>query len=270
MPAGRRGLVWGLILLGLLVVLAAAGPMIVGYDPLAIDAGQVLAPPSLEHPLGADSLGRDVAARLFLGARRSLAAGAVATLVALTLGAGLGALSGVARPALDALLARIADIVNSFPLLVGALALLGLAGPYASTTPFWLRAGLVLGAFAWPGLYRLVRAEVQRLRDGELAAAARAVGATPLRVALRHLLPLVLPPALTQAAFLAGSAVLAEVGLGFLGLGSPPPAPTWGGIMLEGMSHLHTAWWLTVFPGLCLFATVLACQLIGEGLVEDR
>lgn len=259
-----RGPRAGTVLLLLLAALALAGPLLVRADPLAMDLGSVLAPPSPRHPAGTDALGRDVLARLVHGARPSLLAGLVATITAVALGFVLGALAGLAGRAGDALLVRAADVADAFPVLVGAVALLGL-GPRGTEPPAGVRVGVIVGLFAWPRLFRFVRAEIRRLAAGDLATAARAAGASRARLALRHLIPLAAGPALVPAVFIAGGAVVVEAGLGFLGLGVRPPAPSWGNLLMDGRDQPR-AWWLVVLPGLCVFLTVLACQLVGDGL----
>ncbi len=267
-PRGALGA--GLVLWGGLVLLAVAGPWLLPRDPLAIDPQAILQPPSAAHLLGTDSLGRDALARLLHGGRTSLAAGLAATLLGVALGAGAGVAAGLAPRALDTLLARAADVVSAFPPLIGALALLGLAAAHLSEVPAALRAGLLVGLFAWPALFRFVRAEVRALVRGESVLCATAAGASPLRVAGLHLLPRALVAALAPASFLAGSAVLAEAALAFLGLGAPPPAPSWGALLNDGMAHVDVAWWLAVFPGLCVFLTVLGCHLVGDGLRRPK
>ncbi len=264
----RRSLAAGLSLLAALVLLALAGPALVG-DPQEVDADRILVPPGPAAPAGTDALGRDVLARLVHGARPSLYAGFVATACAVAIGFALGAAAGLAGRALDTLLVRGADVVDAFPPLVGAVALLG-AAPWSARAAPGLRVGLVVGLLAWPRLFRFVRAEVRRLAAAEVTLAARAAGGGRVRVALRHLLPLAAGPALVPAAFLAAGAILVEAGLGYLGLGVRAPWPSWGNLLVEGMAHA-SAWWLVLFPGIFIFLTVLAFHLVGEGLTpEDR
>jgi len=258
---------------GRLSVLPPAGaadePLVrapVPFDPLAVDITRSLEPPSRRHPLGTDALGRDLLSRMLHGARRSLAAGLLATALALAVALFLGAAAGMAPAGLDEALARVADVVNAFPALVGAVALLGGAGGLVAGLAEPVQVAVVVGLFTWPALFRYVRAEVRRVASGEVALSALAAGAGPARVAARHLLPLALTPVLVPAAFVAGGTVLAEAGLGFLGLGIRPPEPSWGNLLRDGMAELRSAWWLTAFPGLAVFATVLAFQLLADGL----
>ena len=268
-PGGSGSLAAGLVLLALLAALAlgavAVAPL--GWlDPLQVDIDRVLAPPSAQHWFGTDGLGRDVLSRTLHGGGASLGAAAIATAIALALGAALGAVAGVAGKLGDTFLSRTADAFHAFPPLVAALALLGAgAGPLAAL-PAGPRVGLVVGLFYWPALFRFVRAETRRLGASPLTDSARAAGARRGRVAFRHLLPQALVPLLAPAPFVAGGTVLAEAGLGFLGVGVRPPAPSWGNLLADGLYFIDSAWWLSFFPGAFLFLAVLGCFLAGDGL----
>ena len=258
------GLLVGLLLACLMVPFAAPKEV---FDPLAQDMAEVLAPPNRSHWLGTDGLGRDVLARVLHGGRQSLGAAALATVLALALGASLGVFAASHRRWLSESLARLTDVINAFPALIGALVLLGAGIDVFTRWPAAWSVGVAVGLFSWPPLFRYVRAEALRWRESEWAESARAVGAPSLRIALRHLLPATLVPALIPAAFIAGGTILAEAGLGFIGFGSKPPAPTWGSLLLDAYRHVNEgAWWLMFFPGLALFLTVLGTHLIGEGL----
>ena len=264
-----RPLAAGLLLLaalaGAALVAAAVAPL--GWlDPLRIDVGRVLDPPSRAHWFGTDGLGRDVLARTLHGGAASLAAAGLASALALSLGAALGALAGSAGRTGDAVLSRTADAFHAFPPLVAALALLGAAATPLAGLPAGSQVGLVVGMFYWPGPFRFVRAETRRLAASPLADAARAAGGRRARVAFRHLLPQALLPLLAPAPFIAGGAVLAEAGLGFLGVGIRPPAPSWGNLLADGFYFIESAWWIVLFPGVFLFLAVLGCFLAGEGL----
>ena len=261
---GRR--LWagaGLLLALVLATALAAWPT----DPLAVAPARALEPPSFDHWLGTDPVGRDVLARVLHGGQRSLLAGLVATALACVLGAAFGAFAGSGGRAVDAALARLNDLIYAFPALVGALVLLSVLPGEPRGPGQAVRVGLVVGAFSWPALFRYVRAEVRRVRHSDLALSARAAGASPWRVALRHLAPMALVPALVPASFLAAGTILVEAGLGFLGIGIRPPEPSWGNLLRDGMLHVERAWWLSLAPGALLFLTVLAFHLIGEGLL---
>ncbi|GAB4372123.1 MAG: ABC transporter permease [Acidobacteriota bacterium] len=265
MRSPARGPGAGLAILLALVATAAAAPLLTPFDPLAIDTTHVYEPPGPRHPFGTDGLGRDVLARVLYGGRATLGAGAIATALAFGLGALLGTLAGHRGGWLDVLASRAADVVLAFPLLVAALAILGLA-PARDPAGQAARIGVVIGAFAWPAIFRLVRAEASRLRTGEAVLAARALGCGELRVAVVHLLPRAVLPALAPAAFVASAAVLTEAGLSFLGLGVRPPAASWGSLLREASEAVTRAWWLAAFPGLFLYLTTVGCQLAGERL----
>ena len=259
----------GLLLLAALAGLATAAAAVspLGWlDPVRVDIDRVLAPPSPAHWFGTDGLGRDVLARTLHGGSASLGAAAIATALALALGAALGALAGVSGRVGDTLMSRTADAFHAFPPLVAALALLGAAAGPLGALPAAPRVGLVVGLFYWPGLFRFVRAETRRLAVSPLTDSARAAGARRARVAFRHLLPQALVPLLAPAPFVAGGTVLAEAGLGFLGVGIRPPAPSWGNLLADGLYFVDSAWWLSLFPGGFLFLAVLGCFLAGEGL----
>ncbi len=253
----------GALLLLALVIASAGAPLLTSYDPIAIDTARIFEAPSLAHPFGTDGLGRDVLARVLFGGRITLTAGLLATAVALGAGAGFGTLAGYRGGLFDGLVSRVADVVLAFPLLVAALAVLGLAGGSAGLGQA-VRIGLVIGAFSWPAIFRLVRAEAAGLRDEGPVLAARAAGCRLPRIVFVHLLPRAVLPALAPAAFIASAAVLTEAGLSFLGLGIRPPAASWGSLLREAREAITEAWWLAAFPGLFLYLTTVACQLIGE------
>lgn len=258
-PAGLAVGAGGLLLLAMLAALA---PWL-GGDPLGIDLGARLAAPSTTHPLGCDALGRDVLARILYGARVSLAvAGAV---VGLSLAAGvlLGAMAGWAGGWIDEAVGRLIDVLLAFPGLLLAIALAAILGP---TLPNVVLALSVLG---WTGYARLTRAQAGTLRTRDYVDAARALGVRPTRIVRRHLLPQVAPLLLVQAAFGLSGAILAESSLSFLGLGAPPPTPSWGAMLDEGRTFMLVAPHLVIAPGVALAATVTCLQLVGDGL-RDR
>ena len=215
--------------------------------------------------MGTDSLGRDVAARLVHGFSVALVVGGLATSLALLVGIGLGAAAGLGGRWLDLTLSRITDLVACFPTLVLALVLVAVA----DHPGLWSLAGAI-AATRWTGIARFFRAEVLRQRNLAYCEAARAVGARRPYLLARHILPNALSPILVTAAFGVSSAVLLEAGMSFLGLGLPPPAPTWGSILAEAQRQTEPAWWLVVFPSLALFATVLGCNLVAEGYRDSN
>ena len=213
--------------------------------------------------LGSDEFGRDLLARLLAGGRVSLAVAAWTVLLFAPVALPIGAAAGAAPPAIDRLVLRTLEGLQSFPRL---FLLLGLA---AVVRPGVVSVVLILGLTGWIPMARLVRAEVRALRDREFVLAARAAGAGPLRIVLRHLLPNALAPALIEASLAAASAIVNEAALSFLGFGLQPPAASWGNMIADGRSTLSGGWWVAFFPGAALALTAVAFNLIGEGLRDD-
>jgi len=225
-----------------------------------IRLGERLQAPSPGHPFGTDDLGRDVAARVVVATPISLAIGLVAAGVSLVVGFGIGAAAGYFGGATDLLLSRLIEVVLCFPVLFLLLALAAFLPPSPATVV------LAIALTTWPSDARYARAEILKARNLDYARAARAAGAGPVRVLLRHLLPNALPPLLVSAAFGVSWAILAEAALSFLGVGLPAPASSWGGILSAAPAYIEDAWWLALFPGLALFATVSAYNLLAESL----
>lgn len=249
--------------LGILGALAAAAilaPWIAARDPLAQDLAHALEGPSPAHLLGTDALGRDVLSRLLHGARLSLAVAALATAASLVLGTAIGLWAGSGGRLADELTARAIDVFLAFPGLLLAIALAAILGPSARNVV------LALAAMGWTTYARLVRAEVRAKAAGEAVEAARALGAGRLRIAVRHLLPEVGRSLSVQAAFGASAAIVAEASLSFLGLGSPPPAPSWGAMLAEGRALLVLAPHLAIAPAAALAVTVLSIQVVADAL----
>ncbi|HJZ86767.1 MAG TPA: ABC transporter permease [Polyangia bacterium] len=266
----RAGLA-GAALLGLVAGGALVGPALDAHSPVRknVSAGTSPLgepqPPSAEFPLGTDALGRCVAARLASGARRSLAIGLGATLIALVIGTAIGLLAGASGGATDGALMRLTDLVLAFPFLLLALALTAaLRGTEAAAGSGPVL--FVLGAAGWTGSARIVRGKALAVREREFVQAARAAGAGRLRLIVRHLLPNVAGTALVLASLSAAGMILAESALAYLGLGAPPPAPSWGRMLQEGQPYLRAAPWLIAAPGLALHATVVGFHLLGAGL----
>ncbi|HEV8335916.1 MAG TPA: ABC transporter permease [Candidatus Polarisedimenticolia bacterium] len=230
------------------------------YGPYASDLDSIFEAPSPRHWMGTDSLGRDVASRLVHGIPVAFTVGGLATLLALILGITLGAFAGAGGRWTDLTLSRLIDLVACFPTLVLALALVA-----ASVRPGIGVLVFSIAATRWTGIARFFRGEVLRQRDLSYCEAARAAGAGRSYLLARHILPNALSPILITAAFSVGSAVLLEAGMSFLGLGLPPPAPSWGSILAEARDQVVPAWWLVLFPSMALFATVLGCILLAEG-----
>ena len=200
------------------------------------------------------------------GARVSLAVGLLSAALAILLGVPLGALAGYRGGWADFVVSRAVETVLSFPTLLLVLSVLTVAAGAFRGSSEVARIALVLGLTGWMPIARYVRGEFLRLRESDMVAAARAVGGDDLRIVLRHILPSALAPVLVTAAFAVAAAIGTEAALSFLGLGVQPPVATWGVLLAESREQLGQAWWLVVFPGLALFAAVLACNLLGEGV----
>ena len=250
----------GTVIIVAAVLLAALAPALAPGDPIKNSLLDRLSPPSATHPLGTDTLGRDVASRLLYGARVSLVVGLSAVLLAGALGILLGLISGWYRGWLDDLVMRVGDVQLAFPVLVLAVAVLAVLG--GSLTNLIV----VLGATGWITYARIVRGEVLTLRERDFVAAARALGAPDGWILRRHLLPNVLPPITVVATFSVARTIIAEASLSFLGLGIPAPEPSWGAMLDEGRNYITTGWWLALFPGLAILLLVLGINLVGDWL----
>ena len=242
---------------GIVALAAVLAPSIAG-DPNAIDLTSRLQPPDRTHRLGTDDLGRDVMSRVIHGARVSLTVGFTATLISLVIGSLLGALAGYYGGAADWIVSRVIEVVLCFPFLLLVLGIVALFGPS------FLTIMVALGLTSWTTEARFVRGEFLRIRDMDFAQAARASGARDARIIFRHLLPNAFAPVLVSASFGVASAILTESALSFLGMGVPPPTATWGTILFSAQQHLEYAWWLAVFPGIAIFLTVAAFNIIGD------
>lgn len=251
--------------LGLLILVAILAPLLasdssplVPFSPDRVDLTARLLPPSTSHWFGTDELGRDLFARTVHGSRVSLAVGLSVALLALGIGAILGALAGYAGGAFDWTVARAIELALSFPFFFLAL------GVAALFEPSFAAVVATLVAVSWTSDAKVVRGEIRRLRAGDIAVAARAAGASRLRILFRHLLPAAMGPAVASAAFGVASAIAAESALSFLGLGVQPPQASWGSILASADDYIQRAWWIALFPGLAVFFTVLACTFLGE------
>ena len=219
-----------------------------------------LAAPSATHPFGTDDLGRDLLSRVVASTPLSLAIGLAAAAVSLLVGFAVGAVAGYFGGAVDLVLSRVIEVVLCFPVLFLLLALAAFLPPSPATVV------LAIGLTTWPGDARLARAETLKAKDLDYVRAARAAGASTPRILVRHLLPNVLAPLLVSAAFGVAWAILAEAALSFLGVGLPAPATSWGGLLAAAPTYIEEAWWMALFPGLALFLTVAAYNLLAEGL----
>ena len=253
----------GTFIVLLAVVAAVAGPWVMPFDPAAQQLALRLEGPSAAHWFGLDELGRDIFARVLAGARISLLVGLVVVGVSSTIGVALGSVAGYVGGRVDEAISRLIDILLAFPGLLLAIALVAVLGPSLTNVV------LALSLIGWVGYARLVRGQVLRARELEFVQAARALGATTLRILVRHVVPSALPAVTVQATLGMGGAVLAEAALSFLGLGVQPPTPSWGTMLSYGRAHLLDAPHLTIFPGLAIAFLVLGFNFLGDGL-RDR
>lgn len=257
-----RVALFALLYVAVVALIAVIAPLIAS-DPNAVDIAHRLQPPDAEHRLGTDDLGRDVLARMVHGARVSLAVGFTATAISLIVGSILGAIAGYYGGVADWLISRLIEIVLCFPFLFIVL------GIVALFRPSFLTIMIALGLTSWTTEARFMRGEFLRIRDIEFAQAARASGARDARIIFRHLLPNALAPVLVSSSFGVASAILIESALSFLGMGVPLPTPSWGNILYSAQQHIDYAWWLAVFPGIAIFLTVAAFNIIGDRARES-
>lgn len=252
----------GLCILVLFILSAIFAPLLAPHDPNRANLRNRNKPPSREHPFGTDDMGRDILSRLLYGGRISLSVGLVSVGISLTIGLILGAIAGYFGGAIDTVIMRLADIFYSFPFLILAITISAIFGPLIYNTM------MILGILSWPGPARLLRAEFLKLKTTDFVAAATALGANPRRIMFRHILPNAFSPLLVSATLGVASAILSEAGLSFLGLGVPPPAPSWGN-MLNRARPLHILAgmpWMWIPPGLAVFVVVLSINFVGDGL----
>jgi peptide/nickel transport system permease protein len=261
-----RGFPWASILVLVALSAIATAPAVFPLDPLEQRIPDRLLPPGARgsdghwFPLGSDALGRDVLARLAHGARFSLLVAGVAVLGSGGIGLTVGLVSGYVGGWVDRVLMRLVDLQLAFPFMILAIGVLAAVGPSLTVV-------IILFIFArWPAFARIVRGATLEVREREFVSAARALGARPLRIVLLHVAPSCLGPLLVLASFETASIIISEASLGFLGVGIPPPTPTWGNMLASGRAHLRTAWWLVVFPGLVISVVALAANLVGDAV----
>ncbi len=251
---------FGLALVLALVVVAALAPLLAPADPYQGALADSLRPPSATHVLGTDAQGRDLLSRTLYGARISLVVGLASQSIALALGVVLGLVAGYYGRWADALVMRAADVTLAFPSL---LLLIAIA---AAVEPSLTVILVVIGIVGWAGMARLVRGQVLVVRALEYVAAARALGASDTRILARHVLPNVVAPVVVAATLGVGGAIMAEAALSFVGLGAPPPVPSWGAMVAEGRELLRVAPWVSIVPGCAIGLTVLGLNLLGDAL----
>ncbi len=248
----------GIIVL-ILFFVAIFAPLIAPYDPSVIDTKNLLAAPSLSHLCGTDDLGRDVFSRMVYGSRISLTVGFVAVGIATLIGLVIGAVSGYFGGWTDTIFQRFIELMMTIPTFFLILAVI------AFLEPSIYNIMIVIGITSWTGVARLVRAEFLTLREREFVTAAKAMGASDMSVIFRHILPNAMSPVLVSATLGVAGAILTESALSFLGIGVQPPTPSWGNMLTVGKNYIEYAWWLSLFPGLAIFITVMGYNLLGEG-----
>jgi peptide/nickel transport system permease protein len=256
----------GALMVVTLALAAVFAPMIAPHDPVravAITFGDP-GPPSRAFPLGTDQLGRDVLSRIIFGARISLTVGVAAMFVTIIIGVTIGLLSGFFGGTIDFLLMRFTDVMLTLPALLLAMALVSVLRPSL------LSILMVIGLVSWTGVARVVRAETLSLAQRDFVLAARALGAPPERLIIRHVFPNVMPIIVVMAVLGTSGTLLLDAGLSFLGLGVPPPTPSWGRMIEEATAYFRTAPWLAVFPGIAIFYAVLGFNLLGYGYLRRR
>jgi peptide/nickel transport system permease protein len=253
----------GAAIVSAMILAAFLGPRLTPFDPSYQELALRLAAPSRAHLFGLDELGRDILARVLAGARISFVVAIVVVTVSAVFGTAIGAIAGYFGGIVDDVISRVTDMLLAFPGLLLAIALVAVLGPSLGHVLF------ALTIIGWVGYARLVRGQVLRVREFEFVQAARALGASTIRVVLYHVVPTVVPVVVAQATLGMAGAIIGEAALSFLGLGVQPPTPSWGTMLSGGRAHLLDAPHLTVFPGLAIALLVLGFNIIGDGL-RDR
>jgi peptide/nickel transport system permease protein len=246
-----------------LTFVGLTAPWISPYDPNGQNLALVLRPPDWlfgPHVLGTDAVGRDILSRLFYGARISLVIAVMVVIISGVVGVGLGAISGYFAGTIDFAIQKLVEVVWAFPPLLLAVAIMAFLGQGLENLI------LALVSQRWIAYCRVSRGQALSLRTREFVDAARSLGAGHARIITHHILPNLFPSAVVIGTFSMASAIIAEAALSFLGLGVPPEIPTWGTMLADGRTYISTSWWLALFPGLCIFFTVLGINLLGDGL----
>jgi peptide/nickel transport system permease protein len=250
----------GLAIVVALLLLALLAPLVATHDPLAQSLARRLQPPSAEHFLGTDSLGRDIFSRIVHGARITLLVVLVVVVTVGPIGLLVGTAAGYAGGALDTVLMRVTDIFLAFPRLILALAFVAALGPGIEN------AVIAIAFTAWPPYARVARAEAMVIRNADYIAATRLQGASPVRIVLRHVMPLCVPSLIVRSTLDMAGIILTAAGLGFLGLGAQPPMPEWGAMIATGRDYIFDQWWVATVPGIAICVVALGFNLLGDGL----
>jgi len=250
----------GLTVILLLIIVALFAPVISPYTPSEQNVFERLQSPSINHIFGTDDLGRDVFTRMIFGARISLAVGFISVFIILVIGTFLGIVSGYYGGKIDYIIMRFTDIVLCFPTFFLIILVI------AFIEPNIYNVMIVIGVTSWPGLARLVRAEVLSLKEREFILVSKMMAISNIKIFFVHILPNIISPLMVYSSLAIGGAILTESALSFLGLGVQPPMPSWGQILTSGKDYIYMAWWLSLFPGIAILVTVLAFNLVGEAI----
>jgi len=256
----NRAAVVGAAIVALMFFIAIFAPWLAPFDPIRASFMTVRKAPDAVHWLGTDELGRDVLSRMIWGARASLQAGVVSVMIAVLIGVPLGLLAGYFGKWVDVLISRLADALLSIPFLILAIAMAAFLGPSLTN------AMIAIGVSAMPRFVRLTRGQALSTKSEDYVEGARAIGLGDLRIIVRYILPNVLPPIIVQASLTVATAIIAEASLSFLGLGQLPPAPSWGSMLNSAKDFVEQAPWMSIYPGIAIFVTVLGFNLLGDGL----
>lgn len=262
----RAGL-FGWVILSLFVLIAITAPWLGLHDPLKGALNARLKAPTWDgffspgpYPLGTDQLGRDILSRIVYGSRATLAIAGMAVILGGIIGVSLGIIAGYYRGFVDSLLMRLVDIQLAIPLMLMALLIVAAFGPSMTNLV------IVLALTSWIRYARIVRGQVLAVREREFIISTHAIGASTMRIMFRHILPNILTPALVVATLELARIIIMDAALSFLGLGLPPPSPSWGRMLADGRTYMTTAWWVVTFPGLAIVLTVLSVNLVGDWL----
>jgi peptide/nickel transport system permease protein len=258
---GNRALIWGVLVVGTWVLVAAFAPWLAPHSPLDLDVMNRLEPPQPRHLFGTDEAGRDNFSRVLYGARITIPLSFTVILLASLFGAAVGAVAGYVGGRLDEILMRIVDVVLAFPPIVLAMAIT------ASLGAGLRNAMLAILLVSWPEVSRLMRAQVLSIKENDYVIAARSLGAPGMRVVLTHILPNAFPPIVVKGTLDIGNAIILTAALSFIGLGAVPPAPEWGAMIAAGQSKFEY-WWAATFPGLAILSVVLGFNFLGDGLQD--
>jgi peptide/nickel transport system permease protein len=258
--ARNRLALLAMIVLGLLVLAALFGPQLAPYGYNEVNVPDRFQAPSAMHVFGTDNVGRDIFSRVLLGSRVSLLVGFVAVGISLTAGTVLGLVAGFYGGRIDDLIMRLMDVLFAFPAMLMAIAVLAILGPGT------VNAMVAIGIVYTPIFARVTRGSVLTVREEVHVRAARSIGANDARLLGLHILPNVLAPIIVQTSISLAFAILSEAALSFLGLGTPPPNPSWGRMLSEGREFIQQGWWIAVFPGLAIFFTVLSFNVLGDAM----